>query len=272
MSNIEQIRYLKGIAMFAAERRKKIKEILLEYGHIDVNTLCSLLSVSVATVRRDLETLEREGFLLKEHGGAMLAESETPVPSEVLLNLNADLYSADKRQIGRVAANLVSEGEAIFIGSGSTCLCFARELADMRVIVVTNSLHVAAATVSKPQISTVLLGGDVEITDGLLATRGMYAEENIQNMFVDKAFISAQGASVAAGYTLNSREQAALYKRVIARAEQIVMLMDYSKFGRRTLVPLAPLTAFGRIVSNNQIGEEYRAFYVENGVKLYTSP
>jgi DeoR/GlpR family transcriptional regulator of sugar metabolism len=258
--------------MFAAERRKKIKEILLEYGHIDVNTLCSLLSVSVATVRRDLDTLEQEGFLLKEHGGALLAESEAQPPGEVLLNLNADLYSLEKRQIGRVAANLVDEGEAIFVGSGSTCLCFARELPDMRVIVVTNSLHVAAVTASKHMVSTVLLGGDVELNDGLLASRGMYAEENIRNMFVDKAFLSAQGASIAVGYTMNSREQAALYKRVIERAAEVVMLMDYSKFGRRTLVPLAPLTAFRRVVSNNQIDEKYRAFYVENGIKLYTSP
>ncbi|NLF28880.1 MAG: DeoR/GlpR transcriptional regulator [Clostridiales bacterium] len=258
--------------MFAAERRKKIKEILLEYGHIDVNTLCSLLSVSVATVRRDLDTLEREGFLLKEHGGALLNESEVPPPGEVLLNLNADLYSAEKRQIGRVAANLVNEGEAVFIGSGSTCLCFARELPDMRVIVVTNSLHVAAVTASKHMVSTVLLGGDVELSDGLLASRGMYAEENIRNMFVDRAFLSAQGASIAVGYTMSSREQAALYKRVVERAAEVVMLMDYSKLGRRTLVPLAPLTAFRRVVSNNQIDEKYRAFYVENGIKLYTSP
>jgi len=258
--------------MFAAERRKKIKEILLEYGHIDVNTLCSLLSVSVATVRRDLDTLEREGFLVKEHGGALLNESEAQPPGEVLLNLNADLYSAEKRQIGRVAANLVNEGEAVFIGSGSTCLCLARELPDMRAIVVTNSLHVAAVTASKRQVSTVLLGGDVELADGLLASRGMYAEEKIRNMFVDKAFLSAQGASIAVGYTMNSREQAALYKRVIERAAEVVMLMDYSKFGRRTLVPLAPLTAFRRVVSNNQIDEKYREYYVENGIKLYTSP
>jgi len=142
----------------------------------------------------------------------------------------------------------------------------------MRAIVVTNSLHVAAVTASKRQVSTVLLGGDVELADGLLASRGMYAEENIRNMFVDKAFLSAQGASIAVGYTMNSREQAALYKRVIERAAEVVMLMDYSKFGRRTLVPLAPLTAFRRVVSNNQIDEKYREYYVENGIKLYTSP
>ncbi len=63
--------------MFAAERRKKIKEIMLEYKHVDMNTLCSLLDVSLATVRRDLDQLSEEGFLQKEHGGVILIENET---------------------------------------------------------------------------------------------------------------------------------------------------------------------------------------------------
>ena len=60
--------------MFAAERTRKIKEILLEYKHVDVNTLCSLLDCSIATVRRDLDKLEEEGFLTKAYGGALLNE------------------------------------------------------------------------------------------------------------------------------------------------------------------------------------------------------
>ena len=58
--------------MLATERVRRIREMLLEYKHVDINTLCSLLSVSMATVRRDLEKLEMEGFLNKVHGGAVL--------------------------------------------------------------------------------------------------------------------------------------------------------------------------------------------------------
>ena len=60
--------------MFAADRIKKIKDILYEYKHVDINTLCALLGCSIATVRRDLDRLESEGFLKKAYVGAILNE------------------------------------------------------------------------------------------------------------------------------------------------------------------------------------------------------
>jgi len=255
--------------MFAAERRRRIKEIMLEYKHVDVNTLCSLLDVSLATVRRDLDQLGEEGFLRKEHGGAILIENET---DEVQLNLSEDVHLAEKRLVGQTAAAMVSEGDAIFIGAGSTCACFARYLPKLpKLIVVTNNLDVAAQTAYRPEISTVLLGGDLEVLDNRLSTCGMYAHTNMENMFIDKAFLSAQGATVQAGYTVSSREQAVLNKVVMERASETVMLMDYTKFGKRALVPLAPLNRFARVVSNIQIEEKYKAYFSDNGIRLYTA-
>ncbi len=255
--------------MFAAERRKKIKEILLEYKHVDVNTLCSLLSVSLATVRRDLDQLGEEGFLRKEHGGAMLVESET---DEVSINMGTDVFSHEKNLIGQIAAQMIEEGEAVFIGSGSTGACFARHLPRLHnLIVVTNNLDVVAETVRRPEISTVLLGGDVELLDGRLSTCGMYAHTNMENMYIDKAFLSAQGATIHAGYTVSSREQAVLNKMVMERAQETIMLMDYTKFGKRAFVPLAPLDRFSRVVSNIQIEAKYKVFFYDHNVKLYTT-
>ncbi len=257
--------------MFAAERRKRIREILLESKHIDVAALCTLLSVSVATVRRDLDILENEGFLIKEHGGALLQEVGDASFGEIQLNIDIDHYSKEKREIGLIAASLIGEGECVFIGAGSTCLCFAEQLPDMNVTIVTNSLNVAAATARKSRVSTVLLGGDVETIEGILSSYGMYAEDNIQNMYLDKAFLSAQGATLEAGYTMYSREQAALYKAIIRRAEETVMLIDFSKFGKRTMVPLAPLDFFQSVVSNMQISGEFSEYFIDHGVRLYTS-
>jgi DeoR/GlpR family transcriptional regulator of sugar metabolism len=255
--------------MFAAERRRKIKEIILEYKHVDVNTLCSLLSVSIATVRRDLEMLESEGFLNKEHGGAILVENES---SEILLNTGSDTYTEEKNMIGQIAANLISPGEAIFIGAGSTCACFAHHLAQgSNIIVVTNNLHAAMETAGKPGISTVILGGDVELMDGRIATSGMYAYSNMENMYIDKAFISAQGASEQAGYTVSSREQAVLCKMIMTRAAETIILMDYPKFGKRAFVPLAPLDRFKRVISNIRIEQKYKEYFYDHNVKLFTS-
>ncbi len=255
--------------MFAAERRKKIKEIMFEYKHVDVNTLCSLLDVSLATVRRDLDQLGEEGFLRKEHGGAILVENES---DEVQLNLSGDVHTKEKQAVAETAAAMVEEGDAIFIGAGSTCTAFAKQLPKLHsLIVVTNSLEAAVATAYRPEISTVLLGGDVEVLDNRLSTCGMYAHSNMENMYIDKAFLSAQGATIHAGYTVSSREQAMMNKLVMERANETILLMDYTKFGKRALVPFAPLDRFQRIVTNIQVEDKYKEFFYDHAIRLYTA-
>lgn len=255
--------------MFAAERRRKIKEFVLEYKHVDMNTLCSLMNVSIATVRRDLEQLESEGFLTKEHGGAMLVENGS---TEITLDNDIDPYYEEKETIGRIAAKMISHNEVVFIGAGSTCTSLARHIEHgSNVIVVTNNFHVAMETVKKSGVSTVLLGGDVDVIDGRISTSGMFAQNNIENMYIDKAFISAQGATIQAGYTVSSREQAILNKLIMSRTAETIMLMDYSKFGKRNFVPLAQLDHYNRVVSNIQISSEYKEYFFDHNIKLFVS-
>ena len=255
--------------MFAAERRKRIKEIMIEYKHVDVNTLCSLLDVSLATVRRDLDQLGEEGFLRKEHGGAILIENET---DEVQLNLNGDVHTTEKQLIAETAAAMVEEGDAVFIGAGSTCAAFAKNLPKLHsLIVVTNSLEAAIATAYRPEISTVLLGGDVEVLENRLSTCGMYAHANMENMYIDKAFLSAQGATIHAGYTVSSREQAMMNKLIMERAIETILLIDYAKFGKRALVPFAPLDRIRRVITNIQVEDKYKVFFYDHSIRLYTA-
>jgi DeoR/GlpR family transcriptional regulator of sugar metabolism len=255
--------------MFAAERRRKIKEFILEYKHADMSTLCSLMGVSIATVRRDLEQLEAEGFLTKEHGGAILAEQPA---GEVTLNADVDHFAQEKDLVGQIAANILVPGEAVFIGAGSTCISLARHIEpNTNLIVVTNNIHVVLETAHKPGISTVLLGGDAEVVDGRISTCGLYAQRNAENMCIDKAFISAEGATIQSGYTVASREQAMLNRLIMDRATETIMLADYSKFGKRAFVPLAPLDRFKRVVSNIQLGNEFKEYFYDHNVKLFIS-
>ena len=101
--------------MFAAERIKRVKEILLEYKHVDINTLCTLLSCSIATVRRDLDKLESEGFLIKAYGGAILNETNT---QQIVLSEADDPYIKDKQHVAEIAVSLISDGDIIFFGPG----------------------------------------------------------------------------------------------------------------------------------------------------------
>jgi len=146
--------------MFADARVEKIKEILLEYKHVDMSTLCSLLSVSMATIRRDLDKLEQEGFLTKAHGGAILKDL---TDAEVLLTNVEDPFIGEKKQIGIIAAALVEDNDIIFLGGGNTILQIAKNLRDKTNInLITNNINVVFELANCKNINLKLVGGDLE--------------------------------------------------------------------------------------------------------------
>lgn len=117
--------------MFKAARVKKIKEIMIDRGQIDVSTLASLLDVTDVTVRADLELLENQGFIIRTHGGAVLNEEYINQKRiNDLCNGSSIEYNKDKDHIGQIAANLVEENEWIFLSGGETCYYIAKALLD----------------------------------------------------------------------------------------------------------------------------------------------
>ena len=141
--------------MFADARIEKIKELLLEYKHVDVNTLSSVLSASVATVRRDLERLEEEGFLRRTHGGAIIIEKK-----EKIAKVAQEPYYREKKQIGIIAASLIKNNETVYIGAGRTCQQIARNLKDKRnVKVVTNNIGVITELLHTQSVRLMVPGG-----------------------------------------------------------------------------------------------------------------
>lgn len=146
--------------MLAAERIRKIKQILVEYKRADVSNLSSLLSVSDVTIRKDLERLENEGFLTRTHGGAVINENS---PSDNLYNILDIPEIEHKQMIGLIAAQIVNNNEAIFIGPGTTCLQIAKNLKDKKnLTVVTNNVSAALSLSDVSGVRVILTGGDMK--------------------------------------------------------------------------------------------------------------
>ena len=125
--------------MFAIERLNKIKELLYQEKRVDVFELSELFSVTEATIRRDLDKLEQAGFLIKIYGGAVLNEVETQRPFTADTE---DKRIEEKRMIGKIAAQMIENGDAIFLSPGTTTLEIARNLKDKKVTVVTNDMMI----------------------------------------------------------------------------------------------------------------------------------
>ena len=254
--------------MLAAERQNRIREILLEYMHVDVSSLCTLLRVSPATVRRDLDSLEKEGFLLKTYGGAVLSESKDG--GRVQLRDIDNPFESERKSIAAYAATLVEDDDTVFLGGDDTCLMLARQLAlKKRLSVVTNSIGAAMALMESPGISKLLIGGVLSGDPANPEACGEAARAQVSNMFFNKCFFSLDGVSLQRGYTVNNLEKCSLLRTVLANSTQSYALVDSSSAQKTSLHPLGKPDLFANVVAPMSIPAEFQEFWLNNGIRLY---
>jgi DeoR/GlpR family transcriptional regulator of sugar metabolism len=255
--------------MLADVRIKKIKEILREYKHIDITTLSSLLSVSMATVRRDLDKLENDNFLVRAHGGAYLNELSDV---EVQLSDIDDPFEPQKREIGILASALVNDNDVIFIGSGSTCTQIAKHIKDKHsIVVVTNNVNVIFELAGNSDIKVQSTGGDLETTKNNLTLSGDVTLDNLRTMFFNKAFVSVDAIDLDAGYFSNSPQQGKIIRLLEKNSEELIIAADYSKFGKKAFSYVGDMTMSKKIVTNVALHDSFKKRLFENGFQLYMS-
>lgn len=255
--------------MFAAERLAKIREILLDYKHVDVTTLSSMLSFSEATIRRDLEKLEEEGFLTKTHGGAVLSDEAI---QEVQLNYDGDPCLEEKRQIGMISAQIINNNEAVFLGAGNTCLQIAKNIKDKKdLTVVTNNVNILLELSNCSNINVLLTGGSIQHLGTSLSLVGQFTKRTLESLFVNKAFFTVNGISLKYGYTVSSAEQAEVCNILIKNADEVIIAADYTKFDKRSFTQIGPIDMAKKLITNAQVSLEYKKYFFENNIQLFTA-
>ena len=145
-------------------RRKRILEQLRLEGKVSVNALCDALGVTPVTIRNDLTMLEQEGRLMRVQGGAVRMPTETAIPENQEIS-----QLARKQAIGQTVAQMVRDGDTLFVNSGTTCEIVAAQLSIRRNLnIVTNSLNVAVKLGAMPTFRVLLLGGEINVASGYL--------------------------------------------------------------------------------------------------------
>lgn len=257
--------------MFKAERLQKIKEIIYDRKQVDVLTLSEILSVSDVTIRSDLEQLEKTGFITRMHGGAVLNESSTQQTevNEALSGQNIE-YDKNKEEIGRIAASLIQEREWVFLGPGITCYYIAKELLQRKNInILTNNFYVVNVLFANPSINVIAAGGQLNNETG--STYGDIFFRSIENIFFSKAFFSVGGVDTNAGYTVPSAGETELIRAVSAKTQELIFAIDYTKFGNISFMQIGGLDMVKTVISNDKMPNDYKKYYFENGVRVYTS-
>ena len=214
-----------------SQRHARLVDVLRVDGRADVAGLATALGVTASTIRRDLDRLAREGRVVRTYGGAALADG---LPQRNA----ADPRSEAKRAIAHAAADLVEDGSTIVIGSGTTALAFAREVAGRRLTVITNALDVANALLDRVGIELIVLGGVVR--PRMHSMLGHLAELATGELRADLLAMGIGAISVEQGL-MNDSVPEILTDRALRRmARSVVVLADAAKFEQ-----VAPGYVFG---------------------------
>jgi DeoR/GlpR family transcriptional regulator of sugar metabolism len=245
-------------------RRGKILEWLREEGSARVRDLAQAFSVSEVTVRQDLEKLETDGHVIREHGGAFLKSVRQQVRAMALQHLdNMDA----KRKIGRAAAALVNDGETIILDSGSTTTEIAANILGHRdMTVITNALNIALMLGAEPGFDVHMSGGHFKAPT--LSLSGERSADYFRGLFVRKLFLATAAIDLEAGLTYPALSDIAVKRAMIAAAETVILAADSSKIGARSFSALGGLELIHTLVTDSGIRDEDRAAIEAAGVQV----
>ena len=253
-------------ALFAEERQQKILELLNKQAKVNVAELVDLFGVSSATVRSDLRCLERDGQLIRTHGGAL---SENKTGSEPGTLAKRDIDVDVKKALALVAAKMIEDGDTILLDAGTTTYQLAKLITQRNLTVVTNDLEIARVLAESKSVTTIMLGGTIR--SKVNCTIGGPLLNMLEELAVDRAFMGTNSFSFERGATTPNLEQATVKKAMIACASNVVLLCSQRKLNRTSFAQFATLNDLDALVIDVVAVEQQRKFE-EAGVEVILAP
>jgi len=237
------------------ERRQSLLDMLRKQPGLRISELAEALDVSEGTIRNDLNALEEEGRVKRVHGGAVLDNRDQFQNDSFMRRYNQNV--AAKLAIAREAAELVLDGDSILLDASSTCYYLARALSGRsKLRVMTNGFEVARELAQNSSNTVILIGGVVNNESS--SVTGLLSEQIMTEMHTEKAFFSCSGFSIERGMTEVHFEEAQLKRKAIESSEQVIALIDSSKFGKEDLTPFARPTQITQLFTDSYITGEWK--------------
>ena len=232
--------------MTATDRRIKIFNIIAQEKSVKVNNLSELFDVTPMTIRRDLSILENQGILTTNYGGAVLNNGTAIEPS---FSLKSSQMIEGKKIIGEAITHLIRNGDSIFFDCGTTVVQVVKNLPDLKITAITNSLPVCNILKAYPNIKLISIGGTYdEVSDGFMGTSVIKA---LSNFNIDKAIIGTQGFDIVKGATVPDENDASIKKAIIESAKIRILAVGHEKIGINYLSKFAEPSDFDYIVTDD---------------------
>jgi DeoR family transcriptional regulator, aga operon transcriptional repressor len=215
-------------------RSEQIVKYLLKAGKASIEELLAVAGSSAPSIRRDLARLENRGLIRRTHGGAELVEPllYEPFRYDSSFLAREQRHAAEKRRIGLAAAELVQAGETIGLSAGTTTTHIGRALRHREKIqVVTNAINIGMELCNQTAIRTFLTGG-VVLWAFAFALSGNSALSFLDNVYLDKVFLSVTGLDAERGATSLEVDEALVYRKMMKQSKQVIVVADSSKLGK----------------------------------------
>jgi DeoR/GlpR family transcriptional regulator of sugar metabolism len=245
-------------------RLDELQRYLVGRRSVTLEEIHQYFNVSIATARRDLDFLAQNGTVERISGGAIVIEQASPqLP---VFDRKKDQLQ-EKAQIGKKAASLVSEGETLFIGGGTTTLEVAKNLTNIKnITVVTNSLMVINALAGQVNIKLIIVGGVFQAEEQTIY--GYFAEQMLKEINVDKIIFGAQSISVKHGVTNDLSSDGSTDKAFLQIGRELILVADHTKFIRQSPVSICSLSRLQKIVTDNSTPKNIIKSIEEKGVEV----
>jgi DeoR/GlpR family transcriptional regulator of sugar metabolism len=250
--------------LLAEPRRMKILEWLQEEGSARVRDLSAAFAVSEATIRQDLERLDTDGYITREHGGAYLKSVPQQVESMSLHHVqNMD----QKRKIGQAAAALVSDSETIIIDSGTTTSQFAENLRTRQNLnIITNALNIALMLGGNPTNTVHMPAGQFKAPT--LSLSGEKSVDFFVGIYAEKLFLATAGISFDAGLTYPAIGDIYVKRAMIKAASKVYLLADSTKIGRMSFSSLGGVELVHALITDDGISPQDIAGFEKRGIEV----
>jgi DeoR family transcriptional regulator, fructose operon transcriptional repressor len=248
--------------MLQEQRHHNIESFLKQQKAVKAAELATLLNVSIDTIRRDLEVLEKKGIVKRVHGGAILKHNDND--NNVLNKLfnEREIKNLEKKQeVASLAIELIEEGQAVALNGGTTTIEIAKVLVEKfkRLTIITNDLRIVSILGANKNFNIVLTGGFFNHEEYTLY--GKQCEEILSNFNIDIAFITVNALSLEQGLTDFRIHEVGVIQTILSRTKYKVVVADSSKFETSSYINICPLKNIDLIVTDSSlpftIAEEY---------------
>jgi DeoR family transcriptional regulator, ulaG and ulaABCDEF operon transcriptional repressor len=252
--------------MHEIERQRLILGEVADRPVVTVSQLVELTGASEATIRRDINALHLEGKLRKVRGGA-----EALHPPQLVgiggrhFSASEEMNVSQKRAIAHAAVDLCEDGDSIIINGGTTTFQMVERLASRRMQILTNSFAIAESLVRNSRNTIVLPGGAVYREQSLILSP--FENDVTKNFYARRMFMGAQGVSpigVMEGDPLLIQAE----QKLINQADELILLVDSSKFDKRSALILCPLDRVDTIITDSGISSRDAKMIESAGVRL----